>query len=131
MMPTLSRSQLIKLALALPGAFEDYPFNADGDDTLWCTIRHQRTRKIFALIYERNHTLCINLKCDPPTAEALRESWECIQPGFHMNKKHWITVLMDGSLNLHQVATLIERSYQLTATPKITPGPLDFDQATA
>jgi len=127
MPPTLFRSQLIALALALPGAFEDYPFNADGDDSLWCTIRHQRTKKIFALIYERNHSLCINLKCDPPTAESLRESWECIQPGFHMNKKHWITVIVDGSLNRRQIAALIERSYQLTASPKIKVEELELD----
>jgi len=55
----------------------------------------------------------INLKCDPEEAVLLRESYPAIQPGYHMNKKHWNTIEMDGSLNDTFVCSLIDHSYDL------------------
>ena len=55
----------------------------------------------------------INLKCDPEQAAELREQYPAVQPGYHMNKKHWNTVLMDGSLPDKLVKTWIDNSYNL------------------
>jgi len=55
----------------------------------------------------------INLKCDPETGALLREQYPSVQPGYHMNKKHWITVLMDGSLSDKLVKGWIDTSYEL------------------
>lgn len=55
----------------------------------------------------------INLKCDPETAILLREQYPSVQPGYHMNKKHWITVLMDGSISDKLVKGWIDASYGL------------------
>ena len=55
----------------------------------------------------------INLKCDPETGVQLREQFASVLPGYHMNKKHWITVLMDGSISDHLIKRWIEDSYRL------------------
>jgi predicted DNA-binding protein (MmcQ/YjbR family) len=57
----------------------------------------------------------INLKCDPEKAVQLREQYEAVQPGYHMNKKHWNTVIMDGSISDKLVKELIDHSYELVA----------------
>ena len=55
----------------------------------------------------------VNLKCDPETGAELRERYPAVQPGYHMNKKHWITVAMDGSVPEKLIKGWIEASYQL------------------
>jgi len=57
----------------------------------------------------------INLKCEPELAMQLREEYPAVLPGYHMNKKHWNTVLMDGSLSDKLVKTWIDNSYHLVA----------------
>ncbi len=69
--------------------------------------------KIFALIAEEHDPLRINLKCDPDDAEALRAQHAAILPGYHMNKKHWNTLVLDGSLSEGLVKELIDHSYEL------------------
>lgn len=75
--------------------------------------------KMFALV-DVNEAESINLKCDPECAEELREEHEGIIPGFHMSKKHWNTVSLDGSVNRSLVFELIDHSYDLVyaALPK-------------
>ncbi|MNN57573.1 hypothetical protein D3C81_1725670 [compost metagenome] len=55
----------------------------------------------------------ISLKCDPVIAANLREQHECVQPGYHLNKKHWNTVIADGSLPMDDLKAMIEHSYNL------------------
>ncbi len=75
--------------LRKPGCTEDFPF----DDT---TIVFRVGGKIFALSDLEKLPFRVNLKCDPERAVELRESYECVKPGWHMNKKHWNTVEPDG-----------------------------------
>lgn len=67
---------------------------------------------MYALI-DVDEARSINLKCDPERAEELREQYEGIIPGYHMSKKHWNTVLLDGSINRSLVMELIDHSYDL------------------
>jgi predicted DNA-binding protein (MmcQ/YjbR family) len=69
--------------------------------------------KMFALISENEYPLRINLKCDPDDALALRAGYPAIIPGYHMNKRHWNTLVLDGSLPDELVAELIDHSYIL------------------
>lgn len=69
--------------------------------------------KMFALISENENPLRINLKCDPDDALALRAEHPAIIPGYHMNKRHWNTLILDGSLPDALVAELIDHSYAL------------------
>ena len=94
-----------ELCLAMPGTTEETPF---GPDTLVFKV----AGKIFALAGLDPFT-SVNLKCDPGRAMELRETHAGIIPGYHMNKKHWNTVLMDGSVRDALVAELLGHSYAL------------------
>ena len=89
---------------------ETFPF---GDDTLVFKVKE----KIFALV-NLDGDLSINLKCDPVLAIDLRERYSSVIPGYHMNKKHWNTVLLDGSVPDKEVFSWIDHSYDLIAGEK-------------
>jgi predicted DNA-binding protein (MmcQ/YjbR family) len=91
-------------------ATESFPF---GDDTLVFKVND----KIFALV-NLDGELSINLKCDPALAIELRERFSSVTPGYHMNKKHWNTVLLDGSVPDKEVFSWIDHSYNLIAGKK-------------
>ncbi|MFY0544055.1 MmcQ/YjbR family DNA-binding protein [Brevibacillus sp. H7] len=69
--------------------------------------------KMFALFGIQEDGGRINLKCDPDRSAALREQYAAIQPGYHMNKRHWNTVIVDGSLTDEEISMLIDHSYEL------------------
>lgn len=92
--------------LSLPGAKETTPF---GPEVLVCKVGE----KMFALTAPDDFPARINLKCDPDRAIELRERYENICPGWHMNKRHWNTVTLDGSIPSKLVRDLIKHSYQL------------------
>ena len=84
---------------------ESFPF---GDDTLV----FKADEKIFALVNLEGQ-LSLNLKCDPALAIELRERYDSVTPGYHMNKKHWNTVILDGSVPDKEVFSWIDHSYSL------------------
>lgn len=91
--------------LSKKGTEETFPF----DQT---TLVFKVFGKMYALI-DVDEARSINLKCDPERAEELREQYEGIIPGYHMSKKHWNTVSLDGSINRSLVMELIDHSYEL------------------
>ncbi len=95
-----------ELCLSLPHVEETTPF---GPDVLVFKV----AEKLFALTDPEAFPPRMNLKCDPDRAIALREEYEGITPGFHMNKRHWNTVLLDGSVPSALVRQLIRYSYDL------------------
>ena len=94
--------------LAKPGVTEELPF---GEDTLVFKV----LGKMFALTSLDDEQFHINLKCEPEKAIQLREMYACVQPGYHMNKQHWNTVSVDGSVPPREVYQWIDDSYQLVA----------------
>jgi predicted DNA-binding protein (MmcQ/YjbR family) len=91
--------------LAKPGVTEDMPF---GEDTLVFRIG----QKLF-LLASLSQGDRFNAKCDPERAIELREQHTEVQPGYHMNKKHWNTVHIDGNLSRRQLCEMIDHSYDL------------------
>jgi predicted DNA-binding protein (MmcQ/YjbR family) len=87
------------------GSSESFPF---GDETLV----FKADGKIFALV-NLDGDLSINLKCDPALALELRERYSSVTPGYHMNKKHWNTIFLDGSIPDKEVFSWIDHSYEL------------------
>ncbi|MGV8947586.1 MAG: MmcQ/YjbR family DNA-binding protein [Lutibacter sp.] len=85
---------------------ESFPFDEE-------TLVFKVGSKIFALAGLENHPATANLKCDPEKALALREEYHEIMPGYHMNKIHWNTVIIDGSLSNKLIAELTDDSYNL------------------
>ena len=102
----LSHKKLEEYILTLPGAKLDYPF---GEDTAVYKIGD----KMFALIAEGSNPVRISLKCDPQLAQVLREKYETVLPGYHLNKKHWNTIICSGQLNEDDLQGLIIHSYNL------------------
>ena len=109
----MTRQELIDFCLTLPFTYEDYPFDDITDEKKWTVMRHQTNKKTFAMIYERNGKLCINLKCDPFDADFLRQIYEDVTPGWHMNKVHWNTVTLGGDVPEDELKHMIEQSYWL------------------
>lgn len=99
---------LREYCLSKPGTSEDLPF---GPDTLALRVGG----KIFALAgLEEVISPRVNLKCDPDRAVQLREQYpDAVLPGYHMNKKHWNTVLLRSNLPLNHLAELVDHSYEL------------------
>lgn len=96
--------------LSLPDAEETLPF---GPDTLVYKVKG----KIFLLMGLDSEELSFNVKCDPDKALELREEFPCVLPGYHMNKKHWNTVVVDGSVSAKHLKEWIDHSYELVARP--------------
>ncbi len=87
------------------GVTEDFPFDED-------TLAIRVINKIFLLASLEKIPLQMNLKCDPEYAVELRERYDSVQPGFHMNKSHWNTVVIDGSIPNSELKEMIDHSYE-------------------
>lgn len=92
--------------LSLPNAKLDYPFGEG-------VAVYKVDDKMFALIMEGKKPVSISLKCDPLLAETLRGKYETVMPGYHLNKKHWNTLVLSGQLGWSEVQDLIRHSYNL------------------
>jgi predicted DNA-binding protein (MmcQ/YjbR family) len=100
--------------LSYPNVWLDFPF---GEGTSVYKIGHKETGegKLFAIITDGSKPLRISLKCDPQLAINLREKYESVVPGYHLNKKHWNTVLYTGQLSDDEIKDLIRHSYELVS----------------
>lgn len=92
--------------MSRPGAVEDFPFDA-------VTLVAKVGGKMFALVGTDEVPLRLNLKCEPEKAVVLREYYGAVLPGYHMNKRHWNTVVLDGSIPEVEVLSMIDDSYAL------------------
>jgi predicted DNA-binding protein (MmcQ/YjbR family) len=97
---------VIAHCLSLPGAEETTPFGPEA-------LVYKVCGKMFAVTVPEDFPPRINLKCDPERAIELRDKYESIQPGWHMNKKHWNTVTLNRTLPPKLIRELVEHSYQL------------------
>jgi predicted DNA-binding protein (MmcQ/YjbR family) len=99
-------AELRDYLLSKPGAVEDFPFDTT-------TLVLKVGGRMFAALGINDQPLRVNLKCDPLKAEVLRQQYPAVLPGYHMNKRHWNTVVLDGSLPGAAVRAMIDESYQL------------------
>ena len=97
--------ELRKYCLAKKGVTESFPFDE-------ATLVFKVSGKMFALT-DLVDAFSVNLKCDPEKAIELREQFPCVIPGYHMNKQHWNTVVIDGSVNDKLLKEWIDHSYDL------------------
>jgi predicted DNA-binding protein (MmcQ/YjbR family) len=93
-----------EFCLLKKGVTEEFPFDEH-------VLAFKVLGKIFALTNLNNEEFTVNLKCNPERAVELRDEFNDIQPGFHMNKKHWNTVFFEASLDDKMLRELIEHSY--------------------
>lgn len=126
------------MVLAMPNSVKDYPFGEDvavyfidlrpktldlsksqkpQEPPLRSPISDLRSsRKMFALISETSTPVRLSLKCDPQLAELLREKYESVLPGYHLNKKHWNTIICSGQVGDDELRDLIRHSYELASS---------------
>ncbi|MCQ2449322.1 MAG: MmcQ/YjbR family DNA-binding protein [Clostridia bacterium] len=106
-----TRKEAIAACMDLPFVYEDYPFH----DENWTVMRHRENQKTFALIFEHAEKMMINVKAEPQAAELWRQVFPSVIPAYHMNKTHWISIILDGTMPDEEIIRLIGDSYRLTA----------------
>lgn len=109
----LTREEAIAFCMEFPGAYEDYPF----DDPNWTVMRRRDTRHGFCWIFEWNGNLCLNVKNAPDWNELRRRVYPAVLPGYHMNKEHWSTVILNGTVPRPEIEDMIRESYALCGKP--------------
>ena len=105
-----TRTEVNDFCLSLNDTYEDYPFH----DFNWTIMRHKGNQKMFAAIYEHLGNIWVNVKCDPNLTYMWRSTYDAVVPAYHMNKNHWITVCLDGSVETEKVKWLLDLSFELT-----------------
>lgn len=101
--------------LSMPNAWLDYPF---GEKVAVYKVGKKsagQDEKMFALMQEGSNPLRVSLKCDPGLARHLRDTYESVLPGYHLNKKHWNTIICSGQLTNDEIQDLARLSYRLVS----------------
>lgn len=104
-----TRKEAIEFCLQLPGAYEDYPF----DDANWTVMRRKDTKRGFCWIFEHEGCLWMNVKTEPAWGDFFRNAYPAIRPAYHMNKTHWISLVLDGSLPEELIEEIVTESHRL------------------
>lgn len=113
----MTQAEFHEHLLNFPNTWRDYPF---GEGISVYKIGHadEGEGKLFAIINDDSKPLRLSLKCDPGLAEVLREKYETVLPGHHLNKKHWNTIICTGQLDDEEIKDLIRLSYNLVSKTK-------------
>ena len=102
----MNHKEVEEYILSMPNAWLDYPFGEG-------VAVYKVGEKMFALVPENKNPINISLKCDPQLAVLLREKYESVMPGYHLNKKHWNTIVLSGQLPWEEIQGFIRHSYEL------------------
>lgn len=116
----MDKNRILQFIKGLAGVRADAPFARDADTLVF---RHVDSEKWFGVYMavpkryfgeESGSEFCLALKCAPPLAEMLMQTYRCVYPAWHMNKRHWITVRLNGDVPSQEIENLIVLSYDLT-----------------
>ena len=110
----MTHKEIEDYLLSMPDTWLDFPFG-EGTSVYKVGNKEAGEGKLFAIIADQSKPLRLSLKCDPLLAKTLREKYESVLPGYHLNKKHWHTVLLSGQLSDDEVLDLVRLSYSLVA----------------
>ncbi len=105
-----TKEEVIKKLLNFSGVYLDYPFG----DAEWAVLRHTQNKKSYALIFERQNNVWINVKLEPTFSHMIKETYSSVVPAYHMNKEHWVSIIADGSMTDDEIYSLVSVSYDLT-----------------
>ncbi len=114
----MNHKEVEECLLSMPNVRLDYPFGED-------VAVYKVGDKMFALIAEKSNPVRISLKCDPQLSLILREKYESVMPGYHLNKKHWNTIVLSGQLPWEDIRGFIRHSYDLVTGEDKTPPAID------
>ena len=105
----MTHAEVESYILSMPNATLEYPFGEG-------VAVYKTGDRMFALIAEGKDPVNLSLKCDPQLSVVLREKYVTVMPGYHLNKKHWNTLVLSGELPWEEVQALIRHSYDLVST---------------
>ena len=105
----LTREEVLEYGLSFPGTYTDAPFHDDN----WQLVRVQGSKKAFLWVYERDGFVNINVKVSPEWRDLFRKTYKSVIPGYHQNKEHWNTVILDGSVPDDEIKRMIAESYDI------------------
>ncbi len=111
-----TREEALSYGLSFPGAYQDAPFH----DPNWQLVRTEGSRKVFLWTYERNGFINLNVKVSPEWRDFWRSAYVSVVPGWHQNKEHWNTVILDGTVPDEEIRRMIAESYDLTVNTAAT-----------
>lgn len=106
-----TRQEALEYGLSFADTYQDAPFH----DTNWQLVRIKGSRKAFLWTYERDGYINLNVKVDPEWRDFWRDAYEAVIPGWHQNKEHWNTIILDGSVPDADVRRMIAESYDLAS----------------
>jgi predicted DNA-binding protein (MmcQ/YjbR family) len=114
----MTHTEVEEYLLSFPNTWLDFPF---GEEAFVYKIGHKESGegKMFAIIQGGSKPLRLSLKCDPQLAEILREKYETVLPGYHLNKKHWNTILCTGQVPDDELFDLVRLSYRLVSGEEV------------
>ena len=104
-----TREEALKFGLSFPDTYQDTPFH----DTNWQLVRYKGNKKAFLWTYEKNGFINLNVKVDQEKAYFWRTIYDSVIPGYHQNKEHWNTIILDGSIPDKDIRLMIAESYDL------------------
>ncbi len=104
-----TREEALSYGLSFPNTYQEAPFH----DPNWQLVRVKRTKKAFLWTYEKDGYINLNLKVDPEWRDLWRRTYKSVLPGYHQNKEHWNTVILDGSIPDDVIKRMIAESYDL------------------
>ena len=104
-----TREEVLAYGLSFPDTYQEAPFH----DPNWQLVRVKGSKKAFLWTYERDGCLNLNVKVDPEWREFWRSAYAAVLPGYHQNKEHWNTIILDGSIPEKDIRRMIAESYDL------------------
>lgn len=109
-----TREDVLKYGLSFPDTYQDAPFH----DENWILVRYKKNKKAFLWTYFYQKELRINVKVSPEWRDVWREIYDAVIPGYHQNKMHWNTIILDGSVPVQEIQRMIGESYDLIVGKK-------------
>ena len=104
-----TREEALTYGLSFPGTYQEAPFH----DQNWQLVRYKENKKAFLWTYEKDGFINLNVKVDPEKAFFWRDIYKSVIPGYHQNKEHWNTIILDGSILDKDIKIMIAESYDL------------------
>lgn len=107
----ITRQEALKYGLSFKDTYQDAPFH----DENWQLVRYKRNKKAFLWTYERNGYINLNVKVDPMWRDLWRTTYSSVIPGWHQNKEHWNTIILDGTIPKADIMRMIAESYDIVS----------------
>ena len=105
----IKRKEALEFGLSFKDTYEERPFH----DQTWQLVRVKESKKAFLWIFERNGYVNLNVKTDPEWRDFWRSTYEAVTAGYHQNKEHWNTIVLDGTIPDKDIKRMISESYDL------------------